>query len=65
VKGFWFVLFIVQMSHLGYIEMAECILLMSTLDENLSVPEIWPLPGPKAVYHSLSLLLIARGLSDY
>jgi hypothetical protein len=27
---------------------------MSTLDENLSVPEIWPLPGPEAVYDSLA-----------
>jgi hypothetical protein len=62
VKGFWLVFFSVQMNHFGYIEMAKGILLMSTLDENLSVPEIWPLPGPEAVYDSLSLLLIARGL---
>jgi hypothetical protein len=50
------------MNHFGYIEMAKGILPMSTLDKNLSVPEIWPLPGPEAVYDSLSLLLIARGL---
>jgi hypothetical protein len=61
-KGFWFLLVSFLMKHFGYIGMAKGIVLMSTWDQNLSMPDIWPLSGLNAVYGILSFLLIARGL---